>query len=57
MTNYLGTPADFTILVLVVLIGVVLWFVWERVGQMHRDMDALKRKLGVYDPPEGPQGG
>ncbi|MFT3728755.1 MAG: hypothetical protein QM759_13105 [Terricaulis sp.] len=49
--NYLGTPADFTILVLLVVIGVAVWFMWDRMAQLQRDVDALKKKLGVYDAP------
>ena len=51
--DYLGTPADFTILVVVVVIGVVIWFIWDRTAQLQRDMEVLKKKLGVYDPPPG----
>lgn len=36
---------------MLVVIGVLVWFMWDRVGQMQRDIDALKRKLGVFDPP------
>lgn len=41
------TPAELTILVLLVAIGVVLWTLLERVGQTQRDVEAIKRKLGV----------
>jgi hypothetical protein len=47
----MGTPADFTILVLLVAIGVALWTVLDRVGQLQRDVDALKRRAGVADEP------
>ena len=50
--NYLGTPADFTILVLLVVVGVAVWFVWERMAQLQRDVEALRKKLGVGEPPE-----
>jgi hypothetical protein len=51
--NYLGTPADFTIIVMLVVIGVAVWFMWDRIAQLQRDVDALKRKLGVSDTPPG----
>lgn len=51
----MGTPADYTLIVLAVAIGVGVWTLWDRVGQLQRDIDALKRKLGVNDPP-GPVG-
>jgi hypothetical protein len=47
----MGTTADYTILVLLVAIGVGLWTVLDRVGQLQRDVDELKRKSGVIDPP------
>ena len=43
----MGSPADYTIIVLVVAIGVGLWTLLDRVTQMQRDLDAIKRKLGV----------
>ena len=46
----MGTPADFTILVLLVAIGVALWTVLDRLGQLQRDVDALKRG-GRDEPP------
>ena len=47
----MGSPADYTIIVLVVAVGVGLWTVLDRVNQLQRDVEALKRKLGVSDPP------
>jgi hypothetical protein len=47
----MGSPADYTIIVLVVAVGVGLWTVLDRVGQLQRDVDALKKKVGVSDPP------
>lgn len=38
-------------IVMLVVIGVAVWFMWDRVAQVQRDMDALKRKLGVIEPP------
>ena len=47
----MGTTADYTILVLLVAIGVGLWTVLDRITQLQRDVDELKRKNGVIDPP------
>lgn len=45
----MGTAADYTILVLLVALGVGLWSVFDRLGQIERELAALKRKLGVTD--------
>jgi len=47
----MGSPADYTIIVLVVAIGVGLWTLLDRVTQLQRDVEALKRKIGAGDPP------
>jgi len=47
----MGSPADYTIIVLVVAIGVGLWTLLDRVTQIQRDLDAIKRKMGVNEPP------
>lgn len=49
----MGTPADYTIIVLLVAIGVGLWTVLDRLTQLQRDVDALKRRAGVDEPPRG----
>ena len=49
----MGTPADYTIIVLLVLVGVGLWTLLDRVSQLQRDVDALKRNAGLIDPPQG----
>jgi hypothetical protein len=49
----MGSAADYTIIVLVVAIGVGLWTLLDRVGQVQRDLDAIKKKLGAGGPPEG----
>jgi len=49
-TTRMGTPADYTILVLLVAVGVALWTVLDRLAQLQRDVDALKQR-GVEDPP------
>ena len=46
----MGSPADYTIIVLVVAIGVGLWTLLDRVTQLQRDVEALKKKIGVSDP-------
>ena len=46
----MGTPADYTILVLLVAVGVALWTVLDRLAQLQRDVDALKQR-GVEEPP------
>jgi hypothetical protein len=48
----MGTPADYTILVLLVAVGVGVWTVLDRLAAVQRDVEALKKKLGVSDPPE-----
>lgn len=48
----MGTPADYTIIVLLVALGVGLWTMFDRVVAMQRDIEVLKRKLGVSDPPD-----
>jgi hypothetical protein len=47
----MGSPADFTIIVLVVAIGVGLWTLLDRVNQLQRDVEALRRKLDAPPPP------
>ena len=47
----MGTPADYTIIVLIVAMGVGLWTMYDRIVQLQRDVDELKRKNGVADPP------
>lgn len=47
----MGSPADYTIIVMLVAIGVGLWTLFDRLGVLQRDVDALKRKLGIGDPP------
>lgn len=42
----LGSPADYTIIVLAVLIAVGVWTLIDRVGQLQREVEALRRKLG-----------
>lgn len=45
----MGSPADYTIIVLLVVMGVAVWTLLDRVGELKRDIEALKRKLGAGD--------
>ena len=47
----MGSPADYTIIVLVVAVGVGLWTLLDRVSQLQRDLEALKKKLDGTPPP------
>ncbi|HRK63825.1 MAG TPA: hypothetical protein PLN53_05475 [Terricaulis sp.] len=48
----MGSPADYTIIVLLVVVGVALWTALDRLTALQRDVDAIKRKLGSGEPPE-----
>lgn len=45
----MGSPADYTIIVLVVAVGVGLWTMLDRIAQLQRDVEAIKQKLGATD--------
>jgi hypothetical protein len=47
----MGSPADYTIIVLLVVVGVALWTVLDRLAALQRDVEAIKQKLGLADPP------
>lgn len=47
----MGSAAEYTIIVLLAALGAGLWTVYERLSQMQRDLDAVKRKLDVHEPP------
>jgi hypothetical protein len=49
----MGSPADFTIIVLVVAIGVGLWTLLDRLAQVQRDLDLIKRRLDLDEAPRG----
>jgi hypothetical protein len=49
----MGSAADYTIIVLLVALGVGLWSMFDRLGQIERDVAALKTKLGVGDETPG----
>jgi hypothetical protein len=46
----MGSPADYTIIVLVVAVGVGLWTMLDRITQLQRDVEAIRRKLGLAPP-------
>ena len=50
----MGSPADCTIIVLLVVLGVAVWTLLERVGELQRDVAALKSKLDADDAPPPP---
>ncbi|MBX9745349.1 MAG: hypothetical protein K2X34_00510 [Hyphomonadaceae bacterium] len=50
----MGTAADYTIIVLLVAIGVGLWTMFDRIVQMQRDIEALKHKAGLAEAPPAP---
>ena len=51
----MGSPAEYTLIVMVAVLGVAVWTLLDRIGQLQRDMDELKRKLGVFEePPPNP---
>lgn len=39
----MGSPADYTIIVLVVAVGVGVWTLLDRVAQLQREVEELKR--------------
>jgi hypothetical protein len=41
----MGSPADYTIIVLLVVVGAGLWTLLDRVGELKREIEALKQKL------------
>jgi len=47
----MGSPADYTIIVLLVVIGVALWSMLDRLAALQRDVEAIKQKLGLGEPP------
>lgn len=47
----MGSPAEYTLIVMVAVLGVAMWTLFDRIGQLQRDVDALKRKLGVSEAP------
>jgi len=47
----MGSPAELTILVLLIALGAGLWTVWDKLSQTARDIEAIKRRLGADEPP------
>lgn len=43
----MGSAADYAMIVMLVVLGVAVWTLLDRVSQMQRDLEALKRKLGA----------
>jgi len=50
----MASPAEYTIIVLLVVMAVGVWTMFDRIGQLQRDVDALKRKAGIVDAPSPP---
>jgi hypothetical protein len=48
----MGSPADYTIIVLVVAVGVGVWTLLDRVAQLQRDVEALKKRADPATPPD-----
>ncbi len=40
----MGTPADYTMLVLLAVMAAGLWSLLDKVGQLQRDVEELKRR-------------
>ena len=40
----MGNPADYTMLVLLVVMGAGVWSLLDKVAQLQRDVDELKRR-------------
>ncbi len=48
----MGSPADYTIIVLLVVVGVGLWSALDRLATLQRDVEAIKRRLELDEPPK-----
>jgi hypothetical protein len=48
----MGSAADYTLIVLVVAIGVGVWTLLDRVTQLQRDVEAIRRKQRDETPDE-----
>jgi hypothetical protein len=42
----MGTAADFTIIVILVVMGAALWSLLEKVAHLQRELEALRTRLG-----------
>ncbi len=47
----MGSPAELTILVLLVAAGVALWSMHDRLALIQRELEAVRRKLEAAAPP------
>lgn len=47
----MASAADYTIIVLLAALGAGLWTVFDRVSQVHRELEALRRRLDAGEPP------
>lgn len=50
----MGSPADYTIIVLLVVLGVALWTALDRLGALQREIEAIRQRLGGGDAPAQP---
>jgi len=47
----MGTPADYTILVVLLGVAVGVWTLFDRINGLQREVETLKQKLGAVEPP------
>jgi hypothetical protein len=52
----MGTPADYTILVVLLGVAVGVWTLYDRLNNLQREVETLKRKLGAVEPPDATGG-
>jgi hypothetical protein len=41
----MGSPADYTIILMLAVIGVAIWMTLDKLAELKREIAALKRKL------------
>lgn len=41
----MGSPADYTIILMLAVIGVAIWMMLDRLAELKREIAELKRKL------------
>lgn len=41
----MGSPADYTIILMLAVIGVAVWMTLDKLSELKREIAALKRKL------------
>lgn len=49
MEKVMGTPADYTILVLLIAVAVGVWTALDKINQLQREVEALKKKSEPRD--------